>query len=369
MDRNTGCLANAVKLLLNIIFTFVFLITTDFNNQTLEPESRKFFLLSVVFFIFGLILLDALIRCIFRFLWFNRALSLAVNTIICYAVNFNIPIGRGETWDEVMIISHWFGVSMILALWSAYLALWTILGNYFEWEKAKNMESSIEPLPDSYCLLKDNGKMIELKNCIRFKDYQTSLRMVRKSMEIRKCFRGGPIRRFLVKHTWNRYLNMATRIVAAYQGKKLLGYILFRYDEDETILLDMLTIPATIIIRLLFPSYKSLSNADAEMVSEYRKTHESAGAILLIAASSDAEGMEIRKAMLEELEKAEKDREICILTNGENSRFLEENGFRKVVERNIKARKRSFIRMLYSRGIEPLESAPTLQGPQHYQWV
>ena len=144
---------------------------------------------------------------------------------------------------------------------------------------------------------------------------------------------------------------------------------LFRYDEDETILLDVLTIPATIIIRLLFPSYRSLSNADAEMVSEYRKTHESAGAILLIAASSDAEGMEIRKAMLEELEKAEKDREICILTNGENSRFLEENGFRKVAERNIKARKRSFIRMLYSRGIEPLESAPTLQGPQHYQWV
>ena len=153
------------------------------------------------------------------------------------------------------------------------------------------------------------------------------------------------------------------------RAKKLLGYILFRYDEDETILLDVLTIPATIIIRLLFPSYKSLSNADAEMVSEYRKTHESAGAILLIAASSDAEGMEIRKAMLEELEKAEKDREICILTNGENSRFLEENGFRKVAERNIKARKRSFIRMLYSRGIEPLESAPTLQGPQHYQWV
>ena len=94
------------------------------------------------------------------------------------------------------------------------------------------------------------------------------------------------------------------------RAKKLLGYILFRYDEDETILLDVLTIPATIIIRLLFPSYKSLSNADAEMVSEYRKTHESAGAILLIAASSDAEGMEIRKAMLEELEKAEKDREI-----------------------------------------------------------
>lgn len=369
MDRNTGCLANAVKLLLNIIFTFVFLITTDFNNQTLEPESRKFFLLSVVFFIFGLILLDAIIRRIFRFLWFNRALSLAVNTIICYAVNLNIPIGRGETWDEIMIISQWFGVSAVLALWSAVLALWTILGNYFAWKMARNMESSIEPLPDSYCFLKDNGKMIELRNCIRFKDYQTSLRMVRKSKEIRKCFRRGPIRRFLVKHTWNRYLNMATRIVAAYQGRKLLGYILFRYDEDETILLDVLTIPATIIIRLLFPSYRSLSNADAEMVSEYRKTHESAGAILLIAASSDAEGMEIRKAMLEELEKAEKDREICILTNGENSRFLEENGFRKVAERNIKARKRSFIRMLYSRGIEPLESASTLQGPQHYQWV
>ena len=170
-------------------------------------------------------------------------------------------------------------------------------------------------------------------------DYKKAREYAIKGMHLNWFSDNKTITKIYGSYFWHSELNRATDIIAAYDNDQLLGVILAdvegkkkaRYSRFKAMILSIAK-----FLEEKFAADEAYDNANKEMLDNCKRTKHLDGEILFLAANPDIQGKGIGSALLKELEKREKGKNLYLYTDdGCNYKFYEKRGFTREGEKDV----------------------------------
>lgn len=173
------------------------------------------------------------------------------------------------------------------------------------------------------------------------KDFNAAIQFAISGMHFDWYLEQKQLRNLYGRYFWFAEVTKATQIIAAYEKEKFLGVLLARMDREKpayrSIWCSLYTKVFEFIQNVFFQeSVGAYEICTKEMLREYRKTVHPDGEIVFLAADPNAKGKGIGTALLAELERREKGKNIYLFTdNACTYQFYEHRGFTRAVEKDI----------------------------------
>ena len=181
---------------------------------------------------------------------------------------------------------------------------------------------------------------IEIR-ALQKKDYQKAIQFAITGMHFDWYLDPGPLLELYGRYFWCLEINRATQVIGAYMDGKFVGVLLAEMSHEKK---QYRSVGKTLFIKIFDILQKFVAKdgvgvyelANRAMFREYKKTHSPDGEILFLAADPNAEVRGIGTALLAELERREKGKQVYLYTdNACTYQFYEHRGFHRSGERDI----------------------------------
>ncbi len=135
-------------------------------------------------------------------------------------------------------------------------------------------------------------------------------------------------------------LNRSTQVVAAYDGKRLVGVLLADMQSEskthDTIFNRLAVRAVKLFMRRPGEGVHTYWQANEEMFEAYQKTHSPDGELVFLAADPEAQNQGVGTQLLREFERREAGKTVYLYTDDQCTyQFYEHRGFERVGEKDI----------------------------------
>ncbi len=135
-------------------------------------------------------------------------------------------------------------------------------------------------------------------------------------------------------------LNRSTQVIAAYEGRRLMGVLLADMNGERkahnTPLDRLIAKAAKLFLRHPGEGVRTYWQANEEMFARYERTHSPDGELVFLAADPDVQNRGIGTQLLAEFERRETRKTVYLYTDDKCTyQFYEHRGFERVGERDI----------------------------------
>lgn len=181
---------------------------------------------------------------------------------------------------------------------------------------------------------------IEIKE-LRKEDDKKAIQFAISGMHFDWYLDRGPLLNLYGKYFWCLEINRATQAIGAYAGNELAGVLLADMKDEpklyrsfgKTVFIKIFDLLQNIFSKNGVGVYEK---ANRKMFHEYSKENAPDGEIIFLAADPDAKIKGIGTALLAELERREKGKQIFLYTDDACTyQFYEHRGFDRAGEKDI----------------------------------
>lgn len=135
-------------------------------------------------------------------------------------------------------------------------------------------------------------------------------------------------------------LNRSTQVIAAYEGKKLMGVLLADMNGEgkanNTFFSRLMIRAAKLFMKSPGKGVATYWQANEEMFALYEKTHTPDGELVFLAADPAAQNCGVGTQLLTEFERREAEKTVYLYTDDKCTyQFYDHRGFERVGERDI----------------------------------
>lgn len=175
---------------------------------------------------------------------------------------------------------------------------------------------------------------------LKKKDYKKAKAYAIKGMHLDWFSESKLVTKIYGSYFWHSELNRATDVIAAYdENDDLLGVLLANVDGKDKARFSKAKERILKFAKKLEDKYASdaaYDKANEEMLSECKKRKNLDGEILFLAADPDKQGKGTGSALISELKRREKGKNLFLYTDdGCNYKFYEKKGFIREGERDV----------------------------------